>query len=56
VRTFVDEFDVGDSGVGFAGNLLFELFDSACDSKINLKSDGLLFGGSLEQELNHLKK
>lgn len=51
----MDEFDVGDGGIGLVGDFLLELFDSADHCKVHIKGDGLLFGGGLEQELNHLK-
>jgi len=50
----VDEFDVGNGGIGVAGEFLFELFDRAHHCKIDIKGDRLLFGGSLELEFDHL--
>jgi len=51
----VDEFDIGHGGVSLVGDFLLELFDSAHNCQVDFEGDGLLFGGSLEQKLYHLK-
>ncbi len=51
----MDEFDVGNGGVGFVGNLLLELLNSLDDGQIDVDLEGLLFGRSLEEKLDHLK-
>lgn len=51
----MDEFDVGDGGVGFVGDFLLELFDSPDDGQVDVELVGLLFGRSLEEKLDHLK-
>ena len=51
----MDEFDVGDGCVALVGNLLLELLDSFGDFEIDLDLEGLLFRGSFEVKLNHLK-
>lgn len=51
----MDKFDVRDGGVGLVGNLLLKLFDSSDDGQVNVNLERLLFGGSLEEKLDHLK-
>ena len=50
----MDEFDVGNSGVVVVSDELFEFRDGACVVDIDVQGEGLLFGGSLEEEFYHL--
>jgi hypothetical protein len=51
----MNEFDVGNGGVGLVGNLLLELLNSFDDGQIDINLEGLLFGRSFEEKLDHLK-
>jgi len=52
----VDEFDIWDGRVGVVGDLLLELLDGLDGGEVDVEGEGLLFGGSLEVEFDHLKK